>query len=82
MQDEDRMYWLERCLRLELKIADLEQQRAASWPSPRKHRRASPVDIAQAREWRAQGRSCTEIARRLHISDRTVSRYTKDMRDA
>lgn len=74
----ERRYWLARCLRLELKIADLEQQRAASWPNPRKHHRwCSDQDIAQMREWREKGRSCIEIAKKLRISQQTVSRHTK-----
>jgi len=80
MDDNERIYWLTRCLRLELKIADLEVQRLASWPLPRKHHRHSNAfDIAQMREWYAQGRSRIEIARRLHMSVSTISRYTRGM---
>lgn len=80
MTDNERMYWLTRCLRLELKIASLEQLQRASWPLPRKqHRRINTPDIAQMREWYAEGRSRREIARRLRMSEITVRKYTRGM---
>lgn len=81
MDDNERIYWLTRCLRLELKIAGLEQLQRASWPSPRKqHRRINAPDIAQMREWYAEGRSRVEIARRLRMSEITVRKYTRGVR--
>jgi len=78
MDDKERIYWLTRCLRLELQIDRLLQLQRANWPSPRKqHRRINAPDIAQMREWRAAGWSRTQIARRLCMSESTVRKHTR-----
>lgn len=79
MSDQERIYLLIRCLRLELKIARLEQLERSNWPSPKKQHKATPAEIAQMRALREKGLSYNEVARRTRFSDNTARRKTKDI---
>jgi hypothetical protein len=74
----DHEYLLTRCLRLEAKIADLEQQRADSWTYQPFRRVVQAGDREKMRALRAQGLGFSEVGRRLGWADSTVARHTRE----
>jgi hypothetical protein len=85
-------YLLERCLRLEARIAVLEGHAVAPMapevagpPAARMQlrrriqRRANASDIAQMRLLRRRGLTPAQIGRQLGFSDTTTRAYTRDV---
>ncbi len=81
MTDRECAYLLERCLRLEARIAVLEGYHAAPLLSSGRRRfyATTPAEIAHMRELRRRGLIYAEIARRVSRSECTARHYTKDV---
>lgn len=94
---DDRVYLLDRCLRLEARLlgitVDSPPEVASVVPPvptaiqhPRGTRRAyrnvEPADIAQMRALRASGLSYRAIAQRVAFADATVRTYVRDVQVA
>jgi hypothetical protein len=93
--DKERAYLLDRCLRLEAKIAALEGRATEVLPPPapfppslppavldftrRITRATTPAEIAQMRDLRRRGMRYEAIAARVSRSIWTARHYTKDV---
>jgi DNA-binding NarL/FixJ family response regulator len=76
----ERRYLLERCLRLEARIAALEQERASGWATSRRRREVQAADREKMHALLRRGLSYNEIGKRLGWADTTVRAHTREVR--
>jgi hypothetical protein len=82
--EAERRYYVERCLRLELKIARLEGhpgERLKALVPPVRQRpwRATDADKAKMRDLRRRGMEYKQIGQRTGFSYTTARLYTRDV---